>query len=60
MTTNGSGTLIRLDGVKKVFYTDEVETHALDGALSRSMNHRCFCPMQRGTECLRMKRSGKR
>jgi putative ABC transport system ATP-binding protein len=24
-------TLIRLDGVKKVFYTDEVETHALGG-----------------------------
>ena len=22
--------LIKLDGVKKVFYTDEVETHALD------------------------------
>jgi len=30
MSTNGSGTLIRLEGVKKVFYTDEVETHALD------------------------------
>jgi putative ABC transport system ATP-binding protein len=29
MTTNGE-TLIRLEGVKKVFYTDEVETHALD------------------------------
>ena len=29
MTTNGR-TLIRLEGVKKVFYTDEVETHALD------------------------------
>ena len=27
MTTNGA--LIRLDGIKKVFYTDEVETHAL-------------------------------
>src|SRR5512133_2888106 len=28
--TNGSGeALIRLDGVKKVFVTDEVETHAL-------------------------------
>jgi putative ABC transport system ATP-binding protein len=24
-------TLIKLDGVKKVFYTDEVETHALGG-----------------------------
>ena len=23
--------LIRLDGIKKVFYTDEVETHALAG-----------------------------
>jgi len=23
--------LIKLDGVKKVFYTDEVETHALGG-----------------------------
>jgi putative ABC transport system ATP-binding protein len=31
MTTmaNGNGKLIRLDGVKKVFFTDEVETHAL-------------------------------
>jgi putative ABC transport system ATP-binding protein len=28
MTTNESS-LIRLDGIKKVFYTDEVETHAL-------------------------------
>ena len=28
MTTNGQP-LIRLDGIKKVFYTDEVETHAL-------------------------------
>jgi putative ABC transport system ATP-binding protein len=28
MTTNGQA-LIRLDGIKKVFYTDEVETHAL-------------------------------
>ncbi|MDP3909409.1 MAG: ABC transporter ATP-binding protein [Gemmatimonadales bacterium] len=28
MTTNGHG-LITLEGVKKVFYTDEVETHAL-------------------------------
>jgi len=28
MTTNGQS-LIRLDGIKKVFYTDEVETHAL-------------------------------
>jgi putative ABC transport system ATP-binding protein len=27
--STGSGSLIRLDGVKKVFYTDEVETHAL-------------------------------
>ena len=27
---NGNGPLIRLEGVKKVFYTDEVETHALD------------------------------
>ena len=29
MTTDGSRPLIRLDGIKKVFYTDEVETHAL-------------------------------
>jgi putative ABC transport system ATP-binding protein len=30
MATNGSnGKLIRLEGVKKVFFTDEVETHAL-------------------------------
>jgi putative ABC transport system ATP-binding protein len=28
MTTNGES-LIRLEGIKKVFYTDEVETHAL-------------------------------
>jgi putative ABC transport system ATP-binding protein len=26
---NGNGTLIKLEGLKKVFYTDEVETHAL-------------------------------
>ena len=30
MTTNGDQSLIRLESVKKVFYTDEVETHALD------------------------------
>jgi putative ABC transport system ATP-binding protein len=30
MTTNGQA-LIKLEGVKKVFYTDEVETHALAG-----------------------------
>jgi putative ABC transport system ATP-binding protein len=24
-------TLIRLDGIRKIFYTDEVETHALSG-----------------------------
>jgi len=30
--SNGSDqTLIRLEGVTKVFYTDEVETHALSG-----------------------------
>jgi putative ABC transport system ATP-binding protein len=29
--TIDSGTLIQLDGVTKVFYTDEVETHALAG-----------------------------
>jgi putative ABC transport system ATP-binding protein len=29
MASNGNGSLIKLDGVKKVFYTDEVETHAL-------------------------------
>ena len=28
---NGSRALIKLEGVKKVFYTDEVETHALSG-----------------------------
>jgi putative ABC transport system ATP-binding protein len=27
--SNGNGKLIRLEGVKKVFFTDEVETHAL-------------------------------
>ena len=30
MTTNGNSALIKLEHVKKVFYTDEVETHALD------------------------------
>ena len=30
MASNGTnGKLIRLEGVKKVFFTDEVETHAL-------------------------------
>jgi putative ABC transport system ATP-binding protein len=29
MPGNGSPTLIQLQGIKKVFYTDEVETHAL-------------------------------
>jgi len=28
---NNNGTLIKMDGVKKVFHTDEVETHALSG-----------------------------
>ena len=27
--TESNGTLIKMEGVKKVFYTDEVETHAL-------------------------------
>ncbi|HLY15711.1 MAG TPA: ABC transporter ATP-binding protein [Bryobacteraceae bacterium] len=31
MGTNGKESLIRLDGVTKVFVTDEVETHALSG-----------------------------
>ena len=30
MTSSTNGALIRLTGVKKVFYTDEVETHALE------------------------------
>src|SRR6476659_1310320 len=30
-TPNGSTPLIRLNGVRKVFLTDEVETHALSG-----------------------------
>src|SRR5437016_6743642 len=30
-TGNGATPLIRLEGVTKVFYTDEVETHALSG-----------------------------
>ena len=30
-STNGSAPLIRLEGVSKVFLTDEVETHALSG-----------------------------
>jgi putative ABC transport system ATP-binding protein len=29
MATNGNGALIRMAGIKKVFLTDEVETHAL-------------------------------
>ena len=29
MPGNGAPTLIQLQGIKKVFYTDEVETHAL-------------------------------
>ena len=29
--TNGTQPIIKLDGVTKVFFTDEVETHALDG-----------------------------
>ena len=29
MASNGNGALIKLEGLKKVFYTDEVETHAL-------------------------------
>jgi putative ABC transport system ATP-binding protein len=28
---NNNGTLIQLEGITKVFYTDEIETHALDG-----------------------------
>jgi len=31
MTGNGSTPLIHMQGVKKVFVTDEVETHALEG-----------------------------
>jgi putative ABC transport system ATP-binding protein len=31
MNGNGSDPLIKLEGVTKVFYTDEVETHALSG-----------------------------
>jgi putative ABC transport system ATP-binding protein len=31
MMTEANGPLIKLDGVTKVFYTDEVETHALAG-----------------------------
>jgi putative ABC transport system ATP-binding protein len=31
MTTNGAPPLIHLEGVDKVFYTEEVETHALSG-----------------------------
>jgi len=27
--TDANATLIKMEGVKKVFYTDEVETHAL-------------------------------
>ena len=31
MGQNGSESLLKLDGVTKVFFTDEVETHALAG-----------------------------
>ena len=31
MSNNGLQPLLKLDGVTKVFYTDEVETHALSG-----------------------------
>jgi len=31
MSSEDNNTLIRLEGVTKVFYTDEMETHALDG-----------------------------
>jgi putative ABC transport system ATP-binding protein len=31
MSSNNNEVLIKLDGVTKVFYTDEMETHALDG-----------------------------
>ena len=31
MTENGTAPLLKLDGVKKIFFTDEVETHALAG-----------------------------
>jgi len=31
MTETGQPTLLKLDGVTKVFFTEEVETHALDG-----------------------------
>ena len=31
MTTNSNGALIRLEEITKVFYTDEIETHALSG-----------------------------
>src|SRR6202034_3599625 len=37
MTTTEQG-LIRLDGVTKVFYTDEVETHALSGVHLKIQN----------------------
>jgi putative ABC transport system ATP-binding protein len=30
MATTGNGALIKLDALRKVFYTDEVETHALE------------------------------
>jgi putative ABC transport system ATP-binding protein len=35
--------LIRLDGVKKVFFTDEVETHALDGIHLDIMKGQYIC-----------------
>ena len=31
MSIESAAPLIRLDGITKVFYTDEVETHALSG-----------------------------
>ena len=37
---NGATPLIRLEGVTKVFLTDEVETHALSGNSSRYSRRR--------------------
>ena len=37
---SSSDPLIRLNDVKKVFYTDEVETHALSGHSSRHQKRR--------------------
>ena len=41
--TNDKQHLIHLDGITKVFYTDEVETHALSGVHLEIDQGECVC-----------------